>query len=254
MPIADELYYFEFEGGSGERPPVVLIHGAGGTHLHWPPEIRRLPGFHIYALDLPGHGKSAGRGHQTIAAYTAAVRGWMRAIDLHRAVFVGHSMGSAVALDLALEHADQVVGLGLLGSGPSLPVNPANLHGLESDTTFRSTIDKITRWSFSLDTPERLVELAAERMAEARPSVLLGDFMACNEFEVSDRLEEIHQPTLVITGTDDKMTPVRFAQFLADKIAEARLELIAQAGHMVMLEQPVLTANLLSDFISRLKF
>lgn len=254
MPIADDLYYFEFEGGSGERPPVVLIHGAGGTHLHWSPEIRRLAGFRTYALDLPGHGKSAGRGHQTITAYTDAVRGWLRAVDLHRAVFVGHSMGSAIALDLALEHADQVIGLGLIGSGPSLPVNPDILQDLESETTFRSTVEKVTRWSFSPETPERMVELAAERMAESRPSVLLGDFKACDSFDVSDRLEEIHQPALVITGVDDKMTPVRFAQFLADKISAARLELVPGAGHMVMLEQVEATAHLLSDFLGGLKF
>lgn len=254
MPIADELYYFEFEGGSGERLPVVLIHGAGGTNLHWPPEMRRLPGFRILAIDLPGHGKSGGRGQQSIEAYSEALRAWLQAIDVHRAAFVGHSMGSAIALNFALEHADQVVGLGLIGSGPSLPVNPDILTGIESETTFRSTVDKITRWSFSPDTPERMVELAAERMAESRPSVLQGDFLASDAFDLSDRLGEIQQLALVITGTNDKMTPVRQAQFLADQLPNARLELVAQAGHMVMLEQPEVVARLLRDFLSQLPF
>jgi pimeloyl-ACP methyl ester carboxylesterase len=83
MPIAGGLYYFAFPG---DNPPVVLIHGAGGTHLHWPAEIRRLPGRYVLAVDLPGHGKSIGCGLQTISAYTEAVLHWLEAVGLSRAV------------------------------------------------------------------------------------------------------------------------------------------------------------------------
>src|SRR5512136_2375769 len=98
MPVASELYYAAFEGGKNLIPPVVLIHGTGGNHLSWPPEVRRLSGYRIYALDLGGHGKSEGRGHQSIGAYASQVIDWLTAMGLHRAVFVGHSMGAAVAL------------------------------------------------------------------------------------------------------------------------------------------------------------
>lgn len=94
MPFAADIYYHVYQ--EGEYLPVVLIHGAGGTHLHWPPEIRRLRGFRIYALDLPGHGKSKGRGLQTITAYAQAVYEWVGAVGLHKAFFVGHSMGAEI--------------------------------------------------------------------------------------------------------------------------------------------------------------
>ena len=100
-----------------ELPPSYLIHGAGGHHLYWPPQIRRLTGYRVYALDLPGHGRSGGSGQQTIDSYTTAVKDWLIEVNLHSAVFVGHSMGSAIALSLALNYPDHVLGLVLIGGG-----------------------------------------------------------------------------------------------------------------------------------------
>ena len=74
-------------------------------------------------------------------------------------------------------------------------------------------------------------------MSETRPSVLLGDFLACNEFDETTRLSQIYQPVLVLTGEDDKMTPPRYAQFLADKLPHAELKIVPDAGHMLMLER-----------------
>lgn len=69
MPTAGGLHYFLHEGGSKMRPPLVLIHGMGGDYLSWPPEMRRLPDYRIITLDLPGHGKSEGPGHQSVQDY-----------------------------------------------------------------------------------------------------------------------------------------------------------------------------------------
>ena len=59
------------EGGDG--PPVVLLHGAAGTHLSWPAQVRYLPGCRVYALDLPGHGKSGGEPCRSIEDYARRV-------------------------------------------------------------------------------------------------------------------------------------------------------------------------------------
>lgn len=255
MPISAELYYHLYEGGEeGAKPPVVLIHGAGGTHLYWPSELRRLPGQRVYALDLPGHGKSGGRGQQSIHGYAQTILEWMEATRLHSAVFVGHSMGSAIALTMALDFPQHVLGLGLLGAGARLRVNPTFLEGSASPTTFLQAVDTAVKWSFGPQTDPRLVELATKRMAETRPSVLHGDFIACNEFDVSDRVSEILQPTLVICGSEDKMVPLRHSQYLATAMPKARLEIISSAGHMVMLEQPQGVAQALLNFLDSVRF
>jgi pimeloyl-ACP methyl ester carboxylesterase len=255
MPLAADIYYHYYEGSEeGQRPPVVLIHGAGGTHLHWPSEVRRLSGYRVFALDLPGHGKSGGAGQQSIPAYAEAVLEWLAAVGLHSAVFVGHSMGGAIVLSLALDQTEHVLGLGLTGSGARLRVLPSLLEGAANPTTFHNAIEAVVAWSFAPQTSSQLVELAGQRMAEIRPSVLYGDFLACDSFDETGRIAEIKQPTLVICGMEDKMTPVRYSQYLADNIPHAILKTIPAAGHMVMLEQPRVVADALSGFLASITF
>jgi pimeloyl-ACP methyl ester carboxylesterase len=255
MPVAADLYYQLFEGSQeGQRPPVVLLHGAGGTHLYWPSEVRRLVGYRIYALDLPGHGKSGGYGQQTIQSYAGAILDWLVAVRIHAAVFIGHSMGSAIALTLALDSPGQVLGLGLVGAGARLNVNPVLLESVSSEATYPTAIEAVVKWSFGRQTAAALVALAARRMGETRPSVLYGDFLACDAFDVSERLGEVRQPTLILSGEEDRMTPRRNAQYMADKIPGAMLRIIPQAGHMVMLEQPLVVSAALSEFLATIPY
>ncbi len=182
---------------------------------------------------------------QSVLAYAEVVLDWMQTVDLHRAVLAGHSMGSAIAMSLALVYPEHVLGLGLLGAGARLRVHPDILQNTASETTFQSAIDLIVDSAFSEQASERLVELAAKRMAETRPSVLHGDFSACDAFDVMKRLSEIQQPAIIITGAEDRLTPPRYAHFLADRIPNAQLRLVPEAGHMVMLEKPQQVAGLL---------
>lgn len=252
MPFDAGLYYqLSQEGEFGL--PVVLIHGAGGHHLYWPSEIRRLPGYRIYAPDLPGHGKSSGRGLQTIDLYVRALAEWLDSIGIGRAVFVGHSMGGAIALTIALQQRERVIGLGLVATGAKLRVAPDLLNEVSAETTFNKAIEKIAARSFSSQAPERVVELALTRMQEIRPSVLHADLRACDGFDVSSRVGKIQAPTLVICGEEDRMAPLRYSQYLADQIEGATLTVIPNAGHMVMLEKPFEVEAALVDFFSHLR-
>lgn len=221
--------------------------------MSWPAQLRRMPGYRIYALDLPGHGKSGGVGRQSIMAYADAVADWFSSMGLTRANLIGHSMGSAIALTLAVDHPETARSMVLIGAGARLQVNPRLLEEYGSQTTFLSAIEKTVMWSFSEETPRKMVEQVQRRMAETRQGVLYGDFMACADFDISERLAEIRQPVLVISGEQDKMTPSRHAQFLADHIDGATMKLIAHAGHMVMLEQPEAVAQEVCNFLAQVQ-
>ena len=254
MPFAADLYYFEHQGGTAWLPPVILIHGAGGHHLHWPAQIRRLGKYPIYAVDLPGHGKSSGRGQQTIAAYAQNLISWMDALDMHRAVFVGHSMGGAIALWMGTQRPERVLGLGLVATGAKLKVDPAILENASRSETFPTLIEMIANWAFGPQADERLVELATQRMAEIRPSVMHSDFVACRAFNIMTEISGIPATCAVICGEDDQLTPHRHSQYLAANIPKATLHLIPNAGHMVQLEQPEAVAEALTGLLKNIPF
>jgi len=255
MPVSAGIYYFLSQNILPDGLPLVLLHGAGGNHLSWPSDVRRLAGHWVYALDLPGHGKSQeSGGQQTIGGYTRCVLDWLDALKLHRAVFVGHSMGSAVALTLAIYHPERVLGVGLLGSGVRLRVNPELLSAAASPTSYQQALERVMHGSFSPKTSPHLVELVRKRMAETRQSVFYGDLVACNAFDVSERITRVRQPALVMCGIDDLMTPLRYAQYLADAIPSARLQLVPHAGHMLMLEQPQAVAAALGAWLKTIPF
>ena len=254
MPQSNRLFYFSHGAENVTRPPLVFIHGAGGTHLHWPPQVRRMVGQRILALDLPGHGKSGGVGSQNIADYASAIVDFLDAVKLNAAVFIGHSMGSAIAITLALNFPKRVLGLGLVGSGARLRVSLQILESTATEANFPMAVKLINDAEFSPTVNPHLKELAAQRMAEIRPSVLHGDFLACNEFDVMQRLGEISAPTLILCGTDDQMTPMRYSEFLHDRIPTSHLVTFPGAGHMVMLEQPDEVAKALSAFADEILY
>jgi len=117
--------HFSDHGGDlkSGSPPLVLIHGSGGSRLHWPPQLRRLPNYRVFGLDLPGHGDSPGEGETTIIGYVEQVVDWLDEQGIERAVLAGHSMGGAIAMTAALEKPDRVAGLILVGTGGRLRVN-----------------------------------------------------------------------------------------------------------------------------------
>ena len=230
-----QMFYTAKYGPVG-TPTLVLVHGAGGTRLHWPAELRRLPDVTVYTLDLPGHGRSSGPGCSTISCYAEAVVAFLDAIGVPQATVVGHSMGGAITMALALDFADRVAGLVLMATGARLRVAPAILEGIQSD--FEKTVEMITRLAWSAEASPKLTILGRQALLGTSPDVLLGDFVACDRFNVVEGLEEIGKPTLIIAGSADQLTPIKYARFLAEHIPCASLVTLEGAGHMVMLERP----------------
>lgn len=254
MPLSNGIYYFAHEENNWTRPAVILLHGAGGNHLFWPPEMRHLASQRIYALDLPSHGKSEGIGRQSISDYAESVLDFMNSLKLRKAVFVGHSMGGAIALWLGIHRPARTLGLGLVATAPRLRVSPELLENASNPATFPLAVKTVVEWSFSASADARLKELAAKRMSEARFSVLHGDFLACAAYDETSLLANIKAPTLIICGSDDKMTPPYLSQAMRERIKGSLLQTVDGAGHMVMLEQPLMVARVLDLFLNTIVY
>jgi pimeloyl-ACP methyl ester carboxylesterase len=250
MPYAEssagKLFYTVSRGIPGD-PTLLLVHGAGGSRLHWPAELRRLSNATVYTLDLPGHGRSEGSGYDHIDRYAEAVISLMDYVGIEKCVTVGHSMGGAIAQMMALAHADRVAGLVLVATGARLRVSPAVLEGIRSD--FEATAALITLAAWSTEASPRLTALGQKTLLRTGADVLLADFGACDRFDVMECLGQIHVPTLVVVGSADQLTPLKYAHFLAENIPDVQLRTIENAGHMVMLERPEMVELAIQQFI-----
>lgn len=241
------IYYREYAHGMlphgapcGGAPPLVLVHGAGGDLMRWPSDLRRLRGRTVYALDLPGHGKSGGEPLPDIAAYADALHAWAAGLALPRFVLAGHSMGGAIAIEYALRYGGRLAGLVLLSTGARLRVAPQLLTGILTD--FNATVDLLVGWMYGAAEPN-LLRLGARQLRAVRPETLHADFRACDAFDRRADVARIDVPTLIICGDADVMTPLKSSEFLRDQIRGAQLVVLPGAGHMAALQQPQVVAG-----------
>lgn len=245
------LYFSEHKEGAEDAPPLVLIHGAGGTHLHWPPELRRLPGHTVYALDLPGHGRSEGDGCTDILCYRDVVLAWADAMGLPPFVPMGHSMGGAITMELALGFPERLRGLILVATGARLRVHPKILQGLLEDP--EATARLIAEWAYGEQPDPEMLQLYVRRTLEIPARIVHGDFAACNRWDRMQDIANILLPTLVIGGEADRLTPPKYLRYLHEHIPNSRLVLIPGAGHMVMLEAPGAVCSAVQEFLGELE-
>jgi pimeloyl-ACP methyl ester carboxylesterase len=232
-----------------QRPPVVLVHGAGGNHLMWPAQVRHLAHTAVYALDLPGHGASPGPSANEISVYSETVRDFVDSLELPWFLLVGHSMGGAIALDFALAYGSRLAAIVVVGGGARMRVAQSLLEGVLHN--FEAATAQITECSYHPDTPAAEKEVYLRHLRETDPHVLYGDFVACHNFDIVDRLPALATPSLFICGRQDRMTPPERSIYLHNHVAGSELLMIEDAGHNVTIERPQMVADELETFLTK---
>ncbi len=231
-------------GGQGS---FLFIHGSGGDHHKWDAQMQKLPqGFSGVAIDLPGHSSSPGPLLKTVDEAARLVSNLPCLLSLPRPVFlVGHSMGAAIAITIALDYGHEIDGIILIGGGSRLRVLPAMLEALRVGHKNPDFL----RAGFAPDTPEAIVDAELSAYQQVPAEVLLNDFSACDRFDRSKEVAGINIPTLLIVGENDQLTPVKYSRLLQDSIQESKLVVIPQAGHYVMLEKGATVSQSIEEFI-----
>jgi len=240
MPIVrvngKQISYWTARKGLVEgKETVLFIHGAGGGQYTWSYQKGFFEKeFNPVIIELPGHGASGGEGEEEVGKYAEHVYAFLKALGLRKVFFIGHSMGGAIAQTLALTHAEMMKGMVLVGTGARLKVLPMILDGIKNN--FEETVRQINQFAFSRKVQTDLIEKGVSLMLQCRPEVLYGDFLGCDRFNLMNEVEKIILPTLILCGEDDQLTPVKYSQFLSSRIVGSKLEVLSNAGHMVMME------------------
>jgi pimeloyl-ACP methyl ester carboxylesterase len=227
---------------------VVFLHGAGGSHHTWRDQWAGLKGAaRLVIPDLPGHAESMGSPRGKVEEYAAWLAEFAKEVGLSKFLLAGHSMGGGIALQAALNKIPGLQGLILAGTGAKLKVSPAIFDGIAG--RFQEFAPELVEWMMAKQTGPLLREDVTKDVLSTKPSTFASDFRACDAFDVRGRLGEIGVPTLVIVGDDDRLTPLKYSEFLATDIRGAVLKIIPGAGHIAMLEKPGEVNAVIASFL-----
>ncbi len=229
------------------KPTVVFVHGAANDHSVWALQSRYFAyhGWNALAVDLPGHGKSAGKALDSIAGLADWVMTLLDAAGAQSAALVGHSMGSLVALEAAARFPARVSKIALAGTAVPMPVSPVLLGA--SQASDHLAYEMINAFAHSAPAqiggnrvPGAWMMGSSMRLMErSEDGVLFADFTACNRYTTGlEAAAKVRCPTLLILGKRDLMTPMKAASELGGKIPGARTVVLEGAGHALMAERP----------------
>lgn len=238
-------------------PVAVLIHGAQQDHSCWTIQADGLAqhGFTVLAPDLPGHGRSDGSPLASIEEMADWIVALLDAAGIEEAMLVGHSMGSLIAIEAALRYPERVSRLVLIGSSVPMPVSPVLLDAARHNEAKAAAM--VNNFSFAMQTQaddERLStmrEMNLQIMERQKPGVFGCDLNACNAYArpITD-LSVIAQPTLVLVGDQDRMTPPKASRAIAAVIPGSTLHVLNDAGHALMAEQADALIDHLRGFLA----
>ncbi len=267
LPNATEAYvYTGNQPLDTQKQAIVFIHGAQNDHSVWALQSRYLAhhGYQSLAVDLPGHGASTGEPLETINELADWIAQLLDTLAIPRAVLVGHSMGSLIALACSYRHPNLVNGIALVGSAFPMTVSPQLLDAAANDES--EAIDMISNWSHSGLTfwPGNpgfsVFNLNKRLMQRQRPGVLATDFNACNNWDQGiEAAGACRCPAILVSGANDMMTPARAIgqvhQILTDVAAGNEWAppahiILNNCGHAIMAEQPAQLLEALKPFLA----
>lgn len=248
-------------------PAVVFVHGAQHDHSVWALQSRYLAhhGRAVLAVDLPGHGRSAGPPLASVESMADWVIALLTATGVQRATIVGHSMGSLIALEVAARTAQASAGPAVDAIALIATAYPMNVSQTLLDATVADeprAIEMISLWSVdtahggysqkpSAPGPGFGVTVSGRRLMQRQAAgVLHTDFVACNAYGNGDAAAAaVGCPALLILGENDAMTSARSGRALAARLHDATVLALPHVGHFVMAEAPDATLDALIAFL-----
>lgn len=243
--------------GAG-KPQLVFIHGpgAGGSPAAWANQLVRFPD--ALFPTLPGN--IEGTHCADVARYMEWVRGWLWAHGRTRnLVLVGYTLGSAIALQYALDYPEEVGGLVLTAVeiGPRAKPRPVPGHLERCQEAAAGNAKVYEEWiQFQRGNMQMVEPGLHERLIDSHrrvgPRSQYESLVALYAFDVRDRIRSLKAPLLLIRGQDDPTNPPESEQEIHELVPGSRLERLSRAGHFPATERPDEVNRLIAEFVASL--
>lgn len=233
---------------NNDKPILLLIHAAGSTALSWTFQLHGIgASVNIVAIDLPGHGESSGSGMDSIADYANSVVNFIKKLHINKCIPAGISMGGAIVQQMLVDNPEIFPSAILINTGAKMKVLPDIFCAINSDS--KAFMANLVNYVLPADLDSDHFSPIMDDAVEVRQNVILGDFSACDIFDIRDRLNEIKMPVLIISSENDTMTPAWYGKYLHDNIKNSDLIIIPEAGHLVTVEKSELINRAIAKFV-----
>lgn len=252
MPYAKagDLNVYYMQKGEGET--IVFVHGNWTTSTSWLPVLERLPqGWKGIAYDVRGRGKTEGPDNDyTMPELAADLRAFVDALGLDRFHLAAHSLGSAIAMQFALDNPHRIKSFTVVAPAwvDGMPETPNMADGQRALKADKNYFSQALRYMMPTIKDEVLYQRLVDEGFEQRIEATLSNIPALLNWKPGDKLREIDAPTLVIVGEQDQLTgptATRAAQALG-----ARQVVVPGVGHSPNIEVPGEVIGLMLDHIS----
>lgn len=255
----------------GRGPAVVLLHGLGGFAASWRHNLRPLASrATVYAVDLPGFGRSAKpRTRYSLAYFARALHGFLDAVGVAQAALVGHSLGGAIAVTYALTHPTRVERLALLGAVvPGFGWHVSWRHrlvctvGLGELVTlcgcapmYRAAIARCFHAPHPAEVDFLVRYDYAQRTSASARAAWLSTTRAFR-VEMEDRRADYRRaiatldlPVLLVHGRQDAAVPPAHCAEAAEGFPRGRVRWLDACGHFPHIEHPHVVNSWLEEFL-----
>jgi len=253
MPFCADLFYRTYHGElKGFVFPVILLHGAGGSLMGWPSNLRRLPGQRVFALDLPGHGHSVQPACRTMRCLVRKLHHYVTEMGFYHVILIGYSLGGALALSYASAYSEQITGLITISCGDQFEMPEGLLGKLRKPADTRKSIEIFNQAAFHPAFPQAERRAILASMSKMNSEVLLADFSIGAEFCFNSQSPMLKFPSLFIGGKSDLISPPGSLRRASRYFEKSSVTFIEKAGHMVVYEKNEDLRDKVSKFLARI--
>ncbi len=262
LPTGEVIWYKK----TGAGAPLLQIHGSAFGHRNFEKMTPLMaPHFEVIDFDLPGYGESRGLPQASMAGIARQVAGFLDASGIGRVHIHGTSFGAMIGMTLAAIRPDLVDRL-VLSCFLTRYDNAARMmrqtwKRAALDSGMEAVADLTSVAGFArgfYDRPEAQAQLQTMREAFAKntPEAMIAGTETIERTDLSEFVDRVRAPTLLVAGAEDNMTPFNPAasgsgfEQIKDRIPGARLVIIEDSGHYLVIEQPERTAEEILRFMA----